>query len=110
MLKNRPIVAITIGYIIGILMGLYCKISIVFLYIFVFFIYLVLKKPHLKKFKLISLRRYLRYIKLNITLKVFLLIIISSIISNFIVIYRNNKYNNFVNLVVKKIKKNLNVK
>ena len=102
MLKNRPIVAITIGYIIGILMGLYCKISIVFLYIFVFFIYLVLKKPHLKKFKLISLRRYLRYIKLNITLKVFLLIIISSIISNFIVIYRNNKYNNFVNLFNKK--------
>ena len=97
MLKNRPIVAITIGYIIGILMGLYCKISIVFLYVFLFFIYLLFKKPHLKKFKLISIRRYFPYIKIIITKNVFILILISSVISNSIVIYRIDKYNNFVN-------------
>ena len=48
MIEKRPIVAITIGYIIGIIMGLYCKISIVFLYLILFFIYLILKKTKKK--------------------------------------------------------------
>ena len=29
MLENRPVVVITIGYTIGIIMGLYCKIIII---------------------------------------------------------------------------------
>ena len=94
MLKNRPIVSITIGYIFGIIMGLYCKISIVFLYAFAVIIYLILKRPKVKKFKLISYRRYFRYIKIIFTKSVVLSIAISSIISNTITIYKNKKYEN----------------
>lgn len=94
MLENRTIVVIAIGYIIGILMGLYCKISIVFLYLIIFCIYLMLKKPPIKKFKLISFRRYFRYVKIIFTKKVIFIIIIVSIISNTIVLYQNNQYKN----------------
>ena len=99
MLKNRPIVAVTMGYIIGIIMGLYCKISIVFLYIIVFFIHKIIftiysnrKKPHTNKFKLISFRRYFRYIKIVITKKVFIIILISALFSNTVTLYKNNQY------------------
>ena len=95
MLKNRPIVAITIGYIIGIILGLYCKISIVFLYLLFFIIYLILKlnkKINSKEFKLISFRRYFRYVKIIFTKNVIILIIFSSICSNTIVLYQNIKY------------------
>ena len=92
MLEKRPIVAITIGYIIGIILGLYCKISIAFLYLLFFIIYLLVKKPHIKKFKLISLKRYFRYIKLLITKRVLFLIISFSIISNTVTLYQNYKF------------------
>ena len=92
MLENRPIVAITIGYIIGIILGLYCKISIVFLYLFIFILYLLFKKPRTKKFKLVSLKRYFRYVKLIITKKVFIIIILVSIISNTFTLYKNYEF------------------
>lgn len=92
MLENRPFVAIAIGYIIGIILGLYCKISIVLLYLFYFIIYSLFKKPHSKKFKLISLKRYFRYVKLIITKKVFIIIILVSIISNTITLYKNYEF------------------
>ena len=97
MLENRPIVAITIGYIIGIIMGLYFKKSIVLLYFLIFIIYLIFKKPPTKKFKLISYRRYFRYVKLVLTKKVVIIILVSSIISNSITLYKNAKCNNFEN-------------
>lgn len=102
MIENRPIVAIAIGYIIGIIMGLYCKISIAFLYLIVFFIYLLLKKPQRNKFKLISFKRYFRYVKIVLTKKVLILIIISSIFSNSITILKNNQYENVQNKFDKK--------
>ena len=92
MLENRPIVAITIGYIIGIILGLYCKISIALLYLFCFIIYSLFKKPHSKKFKLVSLKRYFRYVKLIITKKVFIIIILVSIISNTFTLYKNYEF------------------
>ncbi len=94
MLENRPIVTIAIGYIIGIIMGLYCKISIVLCYLLIFFIYQIAQKiaKPVYKFKLISFRRYFRYIKIIITKKVLIIIIISSIISNFIILYQNQKF------------------
>ena len=92
MLENRQIVIITLGYIIGILTGLYCKISIVLLYLLFFIIYFLLKRPHSKKFKLISLKRFFRYVKLIITKKVLFLIIPISIISNTITIYKNYEF------------------
>lgn len=94
MLENRPIVIITIGYIIGILMGLYYKKSIALLYFGIYIIYLILKPKKTKKFKLISFKRYFRYVKIIITKNVFMIIIISSIISNSITISLNNKYEN----------------
>ena len=94
MLENRPIISVTLGYIIGIIMGLYCKTSIVFLYLSLIIIYLMFRKERIYKFKLISFRRYFRYIKIIFTSKVLKIIIISSIISNCIVLYQNNKYEN----------------
>ena len=94
MIENIPIVAIAIGYIIGIILGLYCKISIAFLYtIFCIFyaIYLKFKKLD-NKFKLISFRRYSRYIKMIFTKKVFTIILISALISNTITLCKNNEY------------------
>jgi len=94
MLEHRPIISITLGYIIGIIMGLYCKISIVFLYLSLIIICLLLKKEKKYKFRLISFRRYFRYVKIFFTSKVLKIIIISSIMSNCIILYQNNKYEN----------------
>ena len=96
MLENRPIVAISIGYLIGIIMGLYFNFSIVLFYL-MFFIYLLLKKPSIKRFKLISINRYFRYIRIFLTKKVLIIIMISSIISNTIILYKNKQYESFVN-------------
>lgn len=46
------------------------------------------------KFKLISMTRYFRYIKLVLTQNVILLIMISSIISNTIIMFQEDKYDN----------------
>ncbi len=92
MLENRPIVSITVGYMLGIIMGLYCKISIVFLYLVILIIYPRTTKK--SKFKLVSIKRYSRYLKIILTKKVLIMIVISSIISNSIVLYQNYKYEN----------------
>ena len=101
MIEKRPIVNIAIGYMIGIIMGLYCKISIVFLYVIIFFIYSIIKinKNNNKKnkFRLISFNRYFRYVKIIFTKKVIVIIIISSIFSNLAILAQNKKNNNFYN-------------
>lgn len=84
-------------------MGLYFKFSIVLLYIPIIAVYLVMKKIHIiqrnsmgrKKLKLLSGRRYFRYLKLIFNLKMFFCMIIFSIISNSIVIFQNQKYENY---------------
>ena len=80
---NRPIFVITIGYIIGILWGLYFKISVVFLYLIFFIIYIFSRK-----FK----HTFFRYLKLIIKLNIFITIIISSFISFIVVKKMNNKF------------------
>lgn len=91
---NRPILIITIGYIIGIIWGLYFNKSIVFLYIIMLLLYYeITKKRKIKnKFKMFSVKRYFRYIKLFFKIKIIIIIIISSFISNNIVKYLNQKY------------------
>lgn len=92
-----------IGYIIGIIMGLYFKFSIVLLYIPIIAVYLVMRKIYIiqygfmtrKKLKLLSGRRYLRYLKLIFNSKMIFCIIIFSIISNSIVIFQNQKYESY---------------
>lgn len=82
-------------------MGLYCKSSIVLFYAIFLFVYWVIKlmnkrknKILKKKLKLISSRRYLRYVKIIFTKKVVVMIILSSFISNSVVLYQNFKYDN----------------
>lgn len=94
---KRPILIAVIGYIIGIIVGLYFKISIVSFYIPLIAIYLTYKfynKKQTKKFKLLSIKRYLRYVKIYFNYQVIILIIFSSIISNTTVILQNKKYMN----------------
>ena len=92
---NRPIFIIVIGYTIGILWGLYLKISIVPFYFLLLAAYIIIKFPyHQKKFRMFSIKRYFRYIKLIVKLDIILTIIISSFISNTIVRFNNNKYEN----------------
>lgn len=84
-------------------MGLYFKFSIVLLYIPIIAVYLVIKKIHIiqgdavtrKKLKLVSVKRYLRYLKLILNSKIIFCIIIFSIISNSIVIFQNQKYESY---------------
>ena len=95
MLENRKILVAAIGYIIGIIMGLYCKISIVPFYVLFYIIYIFfINKKEKKKFKLFSIRRYFRYIKIVLNKKVIKIIVIFSIISNTIVLIQNYRYEN----------------
>ena len=97
---KRPILIVAIGYIIGILWGLYFKFSIVLLYILLATIYFCKRLLFLnqkRKFKLLSFRRYLRYLKLIFTKNVLFLIFVTSIISNLIVINKENSRNNIQN-------------
>ena len=93
MLENRKVLTALIGYILGIIMGLYCKISIVPFYIIIL-ICLIFKrsKVNKRKFKLFSPRRYFRYIKVIFPKKVIIIIIFFSIISNTIVLIQNDRY------------------
>lgn len=92
---KRPILIAVIGYIIGIIVGLYIQKSIVLLYFFITAIYLIYKylnKKQIKKLKIFSIKRYFRYIKIYINLKVLILLVISSILSNTIIILKNKDY------------------
>jgi len=95
---KRPILVAIIGYIIGILWGLYIDFSIILFCILIFATYYLSRKFfHIKKkrkFKLISFRRYSRYLKLIINSKVMFILIIFSIISNTIILKQNQIYEN----------------
>ena len=119
---KRPIVIIIIGYIIGIIWGLYLNFSIVLFYILIAFlcytkiVHFICKmlysipsyfqeidlrkkkqKDQRKRktpFPLFSIYRYLRYIKFVFTKQVIFLIAISSIISNTIVLFQEKQYEN----------------
>ena len=97
---KRPILIAVIGYIIGIIVGLYFKISIVLFYIPIIAIYFISKffnQQKSKKLKLVSIKRYIRYIKIYLNSKVVILLIISSVISNTILIFQNKKYDESYN-------------
>ena len=96
-LVKRPIVIAVIGYIIGILWGLYFNFSIVLFYFPIIVIYFLIKNNfnQRKKFKLFSIKRYFRYVKLVFSFDTIMLIIIVSIISNIIIMFQKSKYDNF---------------
>ena len=92
---NRPILIVVIGYIIGIIWGLYFKISIVPFYFLLIAIYAIINISYSKKkFRIFSIKRYFRYIKLILKINVILILIISSFISNLIIKYQEKQYNN----------------
>ena len=63
---NRPILIVVIGYIIGIIWGLYLKISIVPFYIFLITIYIIINLPYSKKkFRILPKRLKSKDFKLN---------------------------------------------
>ena len=109
---KRPIVVIVIGYIIGIIWGLYFHFSIVLLYILIAILFYkknqknsimsllfnffrkCFKSKKNTSFQLFSIHRYVRYIKLIFTKQVICFMTISSIISNTILIFQEKKYEN----------------
>ena len=93
---KRPLLVIVLGYIIGIVWGLYCKCSIALFYAIIIPSYVIAKKvtKSKRKFKIFSIKRYYRYIKIFLKSNTVLTIIVSSFISNCFVIYQNNKYYN----------------
>lgn len=95
-MKERPILVAVIGYIIGIIMGLYFNFSIVLFYIIIAVIFSIynnfIQYKKNKKFKLISVKRYFKYLKIIFNQKTIYIILISSIISNTVVIFQNQKY------------------
>ena len=97
-MKQRPVLVAVIGYIIGILWGLYINFSIILFYILILATYYLVRKffqiNEKRKFKLISFRRYSRYLKLIINSKVIFILIIFSIISNLVILKQNNIYEN----------------
>lgn len=94
-MTKRPILVALIGYIIGIIEGLYLQISIAQIYIILVAIHIIIKKTHKKekaKLKIFSIQRYFRYIKIIFNQKVISILLISSIISNSIILVQNQKY------------------
>ena len=95
---KRPILVAIIGYIIGILWGLYFKMNIVpfnFIIIASYFslIYIYRKIKNTKNnFKLISIKRYFRYIKLVINEYIIITFIFFSIISNIVIKTQEMEY------------------
>ena len=84
---KRPILIVLIGYIIGIVWGLYIKLSIApFAVCIVFLCINILKNKNLKQIY--------RYLKVFIKKETIIVLIVSSVISNTYVIYQNTRYYN----------------
>ena len=82
-----------IGYIIGILEGLYLHFSIVFFYVLIAIIYLIFKCICYKKRPIVwNYSRYRRYIKLCINKRSIIIFVISSIIANIIILTQEHRY------------------
>ena len=90
---KRPILIAVIGYIIGIIWGIYNK--SIFPYCLAIIAIIFISNKFLKsknKFKLLSIKRYLRYLKIYFNKKTLILIFCMSLISNNIVLYNNKQY------------------
>lgn len=100
---KRPILVAIIGYIIGIIMGLYLQFSIVPFSILVIAMYIIYKnkchknKHQKQQLKLFSINRYFRYVQIFINSKVIILILISATIASTIVLIQNQKYEEIYN-------------
>ena len=89
---KRPILIIAIGYIIGILGGLYLEKSMVLFLSYIAIIILIIKRK--KKWKI---ERYKRYIKLYINNNAMIILIIAAIISSLLIYQKEKEYRNIQN-------------
>ena len=108
---KRPILICAIGFLIGIIYGLYFKKSIAFIIVtFLIVFYLALKVVErtcvcqYRFLHLLKAKNIRRYLKIIISKKIIILFCISAIISNAYLIYLGNKYENFYRNVPDKIK------
>ncbi len=100
---KRPIVIAAIGYIIGILEGLYLKISIVPFYILIVAIYLIIKNiPRKKRLLIWDFSRYVRYLKIYINKKSIIIFVIASLISNISILHAEKQYSTMQNQLQEK--------
>ena len=92
---KRPVLVFTIGFLIGIIYGLYFKKSIAFTYVGLLLFYSLQKAIKEKK----TNNKLVKYLKVILNYKIVLLICVSSIISNTYLIYLNNKYEKVYNSI-----------
>lgn len=90
MKKINKILIITTGYIIGILIGLYLKNSIALFLFSISIIYIIL----IQKKSIHYLKKLQNYIKILIPKSTFIIFIITILISNIIIIKKENKFQN----------------
>ncbi len=83
---KRPILIITLGFLIGIILGLYLNIA-PFLFLILIFVTLIIKYIPLK-----STNNYIRVLNVFVKNNIILLILISSFISSIYLVYCNKKY------------------
>lgn len=91
---KRPLVVAAIGYIIGIILGLYLKTNMALLYfiIAVIAIYFLMTPRKVKKLNIYSPRRYIRYFKILITKSTLFLFMIFLFISYLIIQIKEKEY------------------
>ena len=100
---KRPILVAIIGYILGIIVGLYLHISIVPFCIILIAMYMIHKNINYNnnqrnnKLKMFAIKRYFRYLKIFINAKVIALVLISAMVSNTIVLLQNQRYKKIYN-------------
>ena len=94
---KRPILIIAIGYIIGILGGLYLQISIVLFLIFIAIIILL----KINENKMMRLKRYSRYIRLYINHKTILILTITAVIGSGVIYFNEKEYENVQDKLLK---------
>ena len=93
-MKNikRPILVVLIGYIIGIIWGLYLSnLSIALFYLLFIIFYFIIKKFLSNIFYKL---KFCRILRIFVSRNVILIILISSIISNSIILINNDRYEN----------------
>ena len=87
---KRPVIVITLGFLIGIIYGLYFEKSIAFVLLFIYLIYLIQKrfskKHNFCKYKIC------RYIKIFFNINIITIFFISAFISNTYIKYLNKNF------------------
>lgn len=100
---KRPILVAIIGYILGIIVGLYLHISIAPFCIILIAMYIIYKNTNYKnkqrnnKLKMFAIKRYFRYLKIFVNAKVIAFVLISAMVSNTIVLLQNQRYKKIYN-------------